>query len=60
MIPELLLITGAILSPLVGLGVIAAVWRLNSSVAKLTASMEIYIERTNDHEDRIRNLEKHP
>jgi cell division protein FtsB len=42
----------------VGLGVITAVWRLNSSVAKLTAQMVIYVARTDDHEARIRKLEK--
>ncbi len=41
----------------VGFGLIRVVWRLNSSVAALTAQMELWCRRTEDHEDRIRKLE---
>ena len=46
-----------IINILVGLGIIGAMWRMTGQVAGLTASMKIYIKRTDDHEVRIRDLE---
>lgn len=49
-----------ILNILVGMGVIAAVWRMSAQLAALTAQMKVYTNRTEDHEGRIRKLEKNP
>ncbi len=46
-----------IINVLVGLGVIGAVWRMGAQVASLTATMKLYIERSEDHEVRLRKLE---
>jgi hypothetical protein len=43
---------------LVGLGIVGGMWRLNSSVAALTARLEALLPRVDDHERRLRRIER--
>ena len=49
-----------IIQILATLGVIAQMWRMTSEIGKLTAQMRNYVNRTEDHETRLRTLEKKP
>jgi hypothetical protein len=48
-----------LISAIVGLGVIGAVWRLTREVGHLSASVGIFTKVADDHETRLRHLENH-
>ena len=43
---------------IVGLGMIGGMWRLTREVASLAATMKHYAQRTDDHEVRLRAVER--
>lgn len=48
------------LGAFVGFGIIAVLLKMNHTLGKLCSKMDIAIKTSEDHEDRIRFLEKQP
>lgn len=48
---------GLIFQLIVGLGMIGGMWKLVREVASLSATLKMYVCRTEDHEVRLRLLE---
>jgi hypothetical protein len=42
----------------IGIGLVSGMWRLVRTVSCISAKLDIYMERTNDHEQRLRVVEK--
>ena len=47
-----------ILQLAIGFGLVGGMWRLVRTVSCISAKLDLYMERTNDHEDRLRSIEK--
>jgi hypothetical protein len=47
-----------ILEIIIGSGVVAMLWQMNRQIGSLTTAIESFHGIIEDHEDRLRNLEK--
>ena len=47
-----------IIEIIIGGGIVSMLWKMNCQLATLSEQLRTFAKRTEDHEDRLRNLEK--